>query len=63
MFLEASRRKCSSVVLDPRLVSIKEKVLDPEHPSLAATLNNRAELLRQQVRVARKIQEISCGSC
>ena len=53
MFLEASRRKCSSVVLDPRLVSIKEKVLDTEHPSLAATLNNRAELLRAQVRAVR----------
>ena len=29
---------------------IKEKVLGPEHPSLAATLNSRAGLYKAQVR-------------
>ena len=33
-----------------RSQAIKEKVLGPEHPSLAATLHNRAGLLEAQVR-------------
>ena len=42
-----------------RAIEIGEKTLGPEHPSLATTLNNRAGLLEQQVRFARKIQEFS----
>ena len=33
-----------------RCQAIEEKVLGPEHPSLAITLNNRAGLLQAQVR-------------
>ena len=33
-----------------RSLAIQEKVLGPEHPAFATMLNNRAELLRKQVR-------------
>ena len=33
-----------------RCQKIEEKVLGPEHPSLATTLGNRASLLQHQVR-------------
>ena len=36
-----------------RSQAIREKVLGPEHPGVAESLNNRAELLRAQVRTTR----------
>lgn len=39
------------------------KTLGPEHPTLAAALNNRAEMLRAQVRAIRKLQEVSVSWC
>ena len=39
-------------VLYERCQAIQEKVLGPEHPSLAATLGNRAGLLQAQVRAS-----------
>lgn len=38
---------------------ILEKVLGAEHPDLATILNNRAELLMNLVRAARKRHEVS----
>ena len=35
-----------------RCQAIEEKVLGPEHPSLATTLGNRAGLLKAQVRAS-----------
>ena len=37
-----------------RCQAIVEKVLGPDHPSLATTLSNRAGLLEIQVRAVRK---------
>ena len=45
-----------------RSQAIREKVYGPDHPAVAESLNNRAGLLRQQVRAVRMFQEISCGS-
>lgn len=39
-----------------RCQAIDEKVLGPEHPELAKTLNNRAVLLNKQVRAERKFR-------
>ena len=36
-----------------RSQAIREKVLGPEHPDVAQSLNNRAELLKSQVRAKR----------
>ena len=44
-----------------RCQQIMEKVLGPEHPSLAMTLNNRAMLLESQVRAIRRVLEHSSG--
>ena len=44
-----------------RSQAIREKVLGPEHPDVAQSLNNRAALLQAQVRAVRKIQEFSYG--
>lgn len=51
-------------LLYERCQSIDEKILGPEHPSLAITLNNRAELLREQVRATNfstQIVVVLCG--
>ena len=40
-----------------RVIEIGEKTLGPDHLDLATTLNNRAELLRVQVRVIRNFEE------
>lgn len=45
-----------------RCQAIEEKVLGPEHPSLATTLHNRASLLKAQVRAIRISQELIIGS-
>ncbi|CAN0462129.1 unnamed protein product, partial [Scytosiphon promiscuus] len=37
-------------VLCLRAIGIREKVLGPDHPEVATTLNNLALLLKQQVR-------------
>ena len=42
-----------------RCQAIDEKVLGSEHPDFAITLNNRAGLLRAQVRAVRNFQEVS----
>ena len=39
-----------------RCQAIQEKVLGPEHPSLATTLGNRAGLLQAQVRAGRVVK-------
>ncbi len=39
-----------------RSQAIREKVLGPEHPDVAQSLNNRAGLLRSQVRAARSFE-------
>ena len=39
-----------------RCQAIQEKVLGPEHPSLATTLHNRAVLLQAQVRAGRVVK-------
>ena len=36
-----------------RAMAIDEKVYGPDHPEVARDLNNRAELLQQQVRAVR----------
>ena len=46
-----------------RATEIWEKALGPEHPSLAAALNNRAGLLKSQVRAVRLLLEISRRIC
>ena len=43
-----------------RSQAIDEKVLGPEHPDVAQSLNNRAVLLQNQVRAVRIFWEISC---
>lgn len=45
-----------------RSLAILEKVLGPEHPDLASSLNNRAELLLVQVKTTRKLPENISGS-
>ena len=45
-----------------RAIEIGEKTLGPDHPDLATRLNNRAELLRAQVRAFRFLLELSCGA-
>ena len=45
-----------------RCQAIQEKVLGPEHPSLATTLNNRALLSEEQVRATKNFLESSCGT-
>ena len=45
-----------------RAIEIGEKTLGPDHPDLATRLNNRAWLLKKQVRAVRKFQENSCGA-
>ena len=40
-----------------RSQAIREKILGPEHPNVAQSLNNRAELLRAQVRAVRILLE------
>lgn len=47
--------------LHERCQAIQEKVLGPEHPSLAITLSNRAKLLQSQVRAVRHNQGCSSG--
>ena len=44
-FAEAER-------LYERCQAIEEKILGPEHPELAIPLNNRANLLKSQVRAS-----------
>ena len=44
-----------------RSQAILEKVLGPEHPNVASSLNNRAGLLSKQVRTARNFWEHSRG--
>ena len=41
-----------------RCQAIQEKVLGPEHPNLATTLNNRARLFVEQVRAVINVLEI-----
>lgn len=41
---------------------IREKALGPEHPDVARSLNNRAELLVAKVRTVRVFQDLSQGS-
>ena len=43
-----------------RCQAIQEKVLGPEHPSLATTLGNRAVLLQAQVRAGRVVEGTVC---
>ena len=43
-----------------RSQAIREKVLGPEHPDVAQSLNNRALLLKAQVRAETKFWEYSC---
>ena len=49
-FAEAER-------LYERSQAIREKVLGPDHPHVAGSLNNRAALLRAQVRAVRILLE------
>ena len=42
-----------------RALAIDEKVLGPDHPDVAADLNNRAGLLESQVRATRNFLEDS----
>lgn len=42
--------------------AVFEKVLGPDHPEVATSLNNRAVLLEAQVRTARYFSGISCGN-
>ena len=44
-----------------RAIEIGEKTLGPDFPDLAAMLNNRAVLLKAQLRAVRKFWEYSCG--
>ena len=47
-----------------RLQAIREKALGPEHPAVAAVLNNRAGLLESQVRaeiISRKVVVVFSG--
>ena len=44
-----------------RSLAIREKALGPDHPHVATALNNRAALLRDQVRAMTILQDISCG--
>lgn len=48
--------------LDERCQAIEEKVLGPEHPSLASTIRNRACLLKTQVRVKYTFLEFFSGN-
>ena len=45
-----------------RSLAIREKVLGPDHPHVAKSLNNRAGLLQDQVKAAMAFQEISYGA-
>ena len=45
-----------------RSQAIRERILGPEHPDVAQSLNNRAGLLYQQVRAVTIFQLISCGT-
>ena len=40
-----------------RSLAIREKVLGPDHPDVAQSLNNRALLLQDQVRTVRILQD------
>lgn len=46
-------------LLHERLQALREKVLGPEHPDVAASLNNRAFLLMGKVRTVRFFQDLS----
>ena len=48
--------------LSERSLAILEKVLGPDHPDVAMALNNRAELVKAQVRAVTLLQDISCGA-
>ena len=43
--------------------AIQEKVLGPEHPSLATTLHSRAGLLQSQVRADRNLSRSCVLTC
>ncbi|CAN0458451.1 unnamed protein product, partial [Scytosiphon promiscuus] len=43
------------------IVSARERVLGHDHPDVASALNNRALLLKAQVRAVRNFREYSCG--
>ena len=45
-----------------RSLAIWEKVLGPDHPNVAASLNNRAELLQAQVSGVMYCEDMSCGA-
>lgn len=45
-----------------RAIKIGEKTLWPDHPDLAITLNNRAALLKSQVRAVRQFQHCFSGT-
>lgn len=42
-----------------RSLTIRKKVLDPDHPEIAISLNNCAGLLQEKVRAVRIVDEIS----
>ena len=57
----SSQGKCAEAVpLNERATEIWMKALGPEHPTVATALNNRAALLRAQVRATRIFGEMSC---
>ena len=48
--------------LNLRAIEIGEKVFGPEHSDLAVWLNNRARLLKAQVRALRIFRDKACGA-
>lgn len=44
-----------------RSQAIREKALGPEHPDVATVLNNRAALLKTQVKPERKAARSACS--
>lgn len=42
-----------------RSLDIRERSLGPEHPDVAQSLNDQAELLRAQVIIAREVWDVS----
>lgn len=58
---EFQQRYAEADALYERCQKIEEKVLGPDDPSLATTLNNRGSLLEKQVRAARSRRVVSCG--
>ena len=45
-----------------RSLAIWEKVLGPDHPDVAKSLNNSALLLHDQVRAVMHFWDVSCGA-